>query len=53
MSTDHWTDAKLSSELPALRQAGEGHALEFKREIPAQARDLAREIAAFATSNMV
>jgi hypothetical protein len=33
MDVTQWADAQLSSELPALRHAGEGQALEFKREI--------------------
>ena len=46
-----WADEALSHELPSLRVKGEGQALEFKVAFPDQARHLAREIAAFATSN--
>jgi ATP-dependent DNA helicase RecG len=45
-----WVDTELSKELPRLRSEGEGQQLEFKREFPPQAHELATEIAAFATS---
>jgi predicted HTH transcriptional regulator len=45
-----WADAELSMELPGLRSEGEGPTLEYKREFPAQAHEMAAEIAAFATS---
>lgn len=51
MSTHHWVDEDLSLELADLRRSGEGQSLEYKQEMPSQARDLAKEIAAFATSN--
>lgn len=51
MDIEFWADPTLSEQLPAYRRAGEGQGLEFKREMPGQARDLAKEIAAFATSN--
>jgi hypothetical protein len=46
-----WADPKLSHELPELRARGESQELEFKSSFPDQARDLAREIAAFASTN--
>lgn len=46
-----WIDATLSSELPRLAGASETQFVEFKREFPKQATELAKEIAAFATSN--
>jgi hypothetical protein len=45
-----WADAELSKELPGLRTEGEGPTLEYKREFPPQAHQIATEIAAFATS---
>jgi ATP-dependent DNA helicase RecG len=50
MNVPPWADAKLSEALPALRSQGEGQLLEYKAAFPEQARDLAAEIAAFATS---
>lgn len=46
-----WIDERLSAELPVLRARGEGQDLEYMEGFPTQARDLAKEIAAFATSN--
>lgn len=46
----HWADAALAAALPAMVARGECESVEFKREFPAQADDLAKEIAAFATS---
>ncbi len=46
-----WADARLSVELGVLRARGEGQGLEYMAQFPEQARDLAKEIAAFATSN--
>lgn len=51
MNTDEWVDLDTSNELPNLRAQGEGQTLEFKRQFPQQVSDLAKEIAAFATSN--
>ncbi len=51
MALPDWADTRLSGELAILRSRGEGQNLEFKREFPKQATDLAKEIAAFATSN--
>jgi len=41
----------LSQELPALRARGESQSLEYIECFPVQARELAKEIAAFATTN--
>lgn len=46
-----WADEQLSKDLPILRSQGESQHLEFKKEFPSNAQDLAKEIAAFATSN--
>jgi len=46
-----WADEKLSRDLPVLRSRGEGQHLEYKKIFPQNTRDLAKEIAAFATSN--
>jgi len=46
-----WADEKLSKDLPVLRSRGEGQHLEYKETFPQNTRDLAKEIAAFATSN--
>jgi predicted HTH transcriptional regulator len=46
-----WADEQLSKDLPVLRAQGEGQQLEYIESFPANTRDLAREIAAFATSN--
>lgn len=51
MTTDAWVDQDTSNELPNLRAQGEGQALEFKRQFPQQVTDLAKEIAAFASTN--
>ena len=51
MSLPSWADHKLSQSLPQLRAKGETQEMEFKREFPKQGTDLAKEIAAFATSN--
>lgn len=48
---DPWIDEEASRRLPILCAQGEGQTLEFMRSYPEQARDLAKEIAAFATSN--
>jgi ATP-dependent DNA helicase RecG len=45
-----WEDEELSQRLPALCAAGEHQKLEFKQQLPIQVRDLAKEVAAFATS---
>ena len=46
-----WADEALSRDLPVLRSRGESQDLEYKVEFPENARDLGKEIAAFATSN--
>lgn len=46
-----WADEQLSKDLPVLRSRGEGQHLEYKEAFPQNTRDLAKEIAAFATSN--
>ena len=46
-----WADATLSADLPDLRARGESQTLEYIREFPQNVRELAKEIAAFATSN--
>jgi len=46
-----WADEQLLHDLPKLRVRGEGQEVEFKQEFPQQVSDLAKEIAAFATSN--
>lgn len=46
-----WADERLSSDLSVLRARGESQELEYKEAFPQQAQDLAKEIAAFATSN--
>jgi len=45
-----WIDQDLSRQLLTLCQSGESQKLDYKREVPAQARDLAKDIAAFASS---
>lgn len=47
---DHWADVEMSQNLFGLCSAGESQTVEFKRELPAQKRDLAKEIAAFAST---
>lgn len=51
MGIEQWADLQRSERLPEYRRAGEGQSIEFKREMPSKACDLAKEIAAFATSN--
>jgi len=46
-----WIDEELSKQLPILCAEGEGQTLEFMQQLPKQVRELAKEIAAFATSN--
>jgi ATP-dependent DNA helicase RecG len=45
-----WADEQLSRDLPILCAKGEGQHIEYMRSFPEQARDLAKEMAAFATS---
>jgi hypothetical protein len=51
MAIPEWADAQLSKDLPVLRSRGENQDLEYKSEFPPNARDIGKEIAAFATSN--
>lgn len=51
MSHPDWASPELSKDMPVLRARGENQDLEYKREFPSNARDLAKEIAAFATTN--
>lgn len=51
MKIPNWADEKLSEDLPVLRSRGEGQHLEYKEIFPQNTRELAKEIAAFATSN--
>ncbi|MFM2068617.1 MAG: hypothetical protein RLZZ584_3526, partial [Pseudomonadota bacterium] len=44
-------DTDLSSALPSLCAKGEGQAIEFKLDLPPQSHDIAKSIAAFASSN--
>ena len=46
-----WADEELSLCIPELAAAGEQQDVEFKERFPDNVRDLAKEIAAFATSN--
>ena len=51
MSIEPWANAQLSVDLSRLAQGGESDNVEFKRELPKQVRDLAKEIAAFASTS--
>ena len=51
MTTPEWADDQWSKDLPVLRARGENQDLEYMESFPQTARDLAREIAAFATTN--
>ena len=46
-----WADEQLSKDLPVLRARGENQDLEYMESFPQNVRELAKEIAAFATSN--
>jgi len=46
-----WADESLSRDLPIMRARGEGQELEYMETFPGNTRELAKEIAAFATSN--
>lgn len=50
MTIESWANAQLSADLPGLASGGENETVEFKREMPKQVRDLAKEIAAFAST---
>jgi ATP-dependent DNA helicase RecG len=51
MPVSQWADCEASLQVPILRAQGEGQALEYMKEFPANTRELAKEVAAFATSN--
>ena len=51
MSIPEWADRQLSLDLLDLIERGEDQQLEFKADFPSSVSDLAKEIAAFATSN--
>ncbi len=46
-----WVDPAASRQLVIMCAQGEGQTIEFMQSFPEQAHELAREIAAFATSN--
>ena len=46
-----WADERLSRDLPVLRSRGEGQELEYMEAFPTNTRELAKEIAAFASTN--
>jgi hypothetical protein len=50
-SSPSWASAALSAALPDLCTQGESQHLEFKRALPAQGHEIAKSIAAFASSN--
>lgn len=51
MSSESWANERLSKELPALRATGETQEMEYMAEFPSSTWELAKEVAAFATSN--
>lgn len=50
MTIEPWANTQLSADLPGFASGGENETIEFKREMPKQARDLAKEIAAFSST---
>jgi ATP-dependent DNA helicase RecG len=50
MMSEPWADSGLSQDLLQLCAAGESETIEFKRELPSQKRDFAKEIAALAST---
>lgn len=46
-----WADEQLSAELPVLRSRGESQDIEYIMSFPDNTRELAKEIAAFGSSN--
>jgi ATP-dependent DNA helicase RecG len=46
-----WVDPDASKQLVIMCARGEGQTIEFMQSFPDQAHELAKEIAAFATSN--
>lgn len=51
MTLPGWADPEISKDLPNLRARGEGQDCEYMEVFPQQARDLGKEIAAFASTN--
>jgi hypothetical protein len=51
MHIPDWADEQLSKDLKVLRAKGENQDLEYMESFPQNVRELAKEIAAFATSN--
>lgn len=51
MNTPEWADPQLSKDLSVLRTRGENQDIEYMELFPQNVRELAKEIAAFATSN--
>ena len=51
MTIPEWADQELSKDLPVIRSRGENQDIEYMEKFPENARELAKEIAAFATSN--
>lgn len=51
MTIPDWADESLSQDLAVLRARGEGQDLEYMESFPTNTRELAKEIAAFASSN--
>jgi hypothetical protein len=51
MKMSEWADEHLSRDLLVLRARGENQELEYMESFPQNVRELAKEIAAFATSN--
>lgn len=51
MKMPEWADEHLSRDLLVLRARGENQELEYMESFPQNVRELAKEIAAFATSN--
>lgn len=51
MHAPDWADESLSRDLSVLRSRGESQELEYMEEFPTNTRELAKEIAAFATTN--
>jgi len=50
-SIPEWADEKLSLELPIIRSRGKGQGLEYLKSFPENVSDVAKYIAAFASSN--
>ena len=50
-SIPQWADTQLSANLPSVRDTGENSKVEFKEQFPDQAHRLAKELAAFGTSD--